>query len=79
MSAPRCDCDCSKTVTSVIAQPDVEKMASHMTLRDYFAARALQGFCAGQNPTVREVEQQAPLLAKGCYQLADAMLKARHA
>lgn len=42
------------------------------TMRDYFAARALQGFIAyGYNA------DQAEAVAKSCYCLADAMLKER--
>jgi hypothetical protein len=44
-----------------------------MSLRDYFAAKAMQGFCAhgGSGP----ITQQA--LAEFAYQLADAMLAER--
>ena len=41
-----------------------------MTLRDYFAAKAMQGFCAGNSTNVQEI-------AKAAYIVADAMLKAR--
>lgn len=41
-----------------------------MTLRDYFAAKALQGHCPSIPP------EQA---AKRAYEYADAMLKAREA
>lgn len=43
-----------------------------MTLRDYFAAKALQGIMACNG--VYENEKQ---LAQWCYEQADAMLKAR--
>ena len=43
-----------------------------MTLRDYFAARALQGFCA--SPTGMEWANNR--LAAEAYDLADAMLDA---
>ncbi len=52
-----------------------------MTLRDYFAAMAMQGFCS--NPTwlknVREGfdESVAVSVAIGAYEQADAMLAAR--
>jgi hypothetical protein len=44
-----------------------------MSLRDFFAAKAMQGFCAhgGSGP----ITQQA--LAEFAYQLADAMLAER--
>ena len=46
-----------------------------MTLRDYFAAKALQGICA--HPDTWGI--QTPLIiAKECYTLADAMLEARN-
>jgi hypothetical protein len=45
-----------------------------MTLRDYFAAKALEGMCAGQQSKMFSDQDH---LAKGAYLLADAMLKAR--
>lgn len=46
-----------------------------MTLRDYFAAKALQGICAHPDTW----GMQTPLvIAKECYTLADAMLEARN-
>lgn len=58
-----------------------------MTLRDYFAAKALQGLCA--NPggpfQVNDMSGWAIVncelddIAKESYKLADAMLKAREA
>lgn len=45
-----------------------------MTMRDYFAARCLQGMCTWR--AMREVEQQEEA-AELAYSLADAMLKAR--
>lgn len=44
-----------------------------MSLRDYFAAKALQGMCA--DPTTAGTNGMD--LAEECYQLADAMLVAR--
>jgi hypothetical protein len=41
-----------------------------MTLRDYFAAKAMQGLCSGNNTNAKEIAQAA-------YIVADAMLKAR--
>ena len=40
-----------------------------MTLRDYFAAKALQGMSAEINDEVRA--------ARWCYEMADAMMEAR--
>lgn len=44
-----------------------------MTLRDYFAAKAMQGFCT-QPPEHFESTQQ---VAEDAYRLADAMIAAR--
>jgi hypothetical protein len=53
--------------------------AVSMTLRDYFAAKAMQAFCS----TLRDVSKhEAPLwnvLANDAYEMADAMMKARGA
>lgn len=48
------------------------KALSGMTLRDYFAAKFMQGVCA--NPD--KLYDDEPL-AKEAYAMADAMLKAR--
>jgi len=45
-----------------------------MTLRDYFAAKAVQGLLAG---TLKSSDTS--LIACDCYAMADAMLKARQA
>lgn len=58
-------------------------MHEGMTLRDYFAAKAIQimwdaydkGYCGLNNQDAPNVE----IIAKGAYSLADAMLKAREA
>ena len=42
-----------------------------MTLRDYFAAKAMQGLLAS------DVEASMPEFARRSYQMADEMLKAR--
>ncbi|SOY65632.1 Gp38 [Cupriavidus phytorum] len=48
---------------------------SGMTLRDYFAAKAMQGLCANNG-----YNQHSPAtLANEAYGMADAMLKAREA
>lgn len=44
-----------------------------MTLRDYFAAKALQGMCA--DPSTAGTHGKD--LCEECYKLADAMLAAR--
>ena len=45
-----------------------------MTLRDYFAAKAMQGLV--ENANWRGMPEDA--LAKAAYNMADAMLKARN-
>jgi len=50
-------------------------MAEGMDLRDYFAARALQGFCNSRSHV--DLKGHAIASAKVAYELADAMLKAR--
>lgn len=46
-----------------------------LSLRDYFAGMALQGYLAGRNNDDRDTHR--PEVAFSCYQYADAMLKAR--
>ena len=45
-----------------------------MTLRDYFAAKAMQGLLAGKLKTTNMT-----VIAGECYAMADFMLKAREA
>ncbi len=45
---------------------------SGMTLRDYFAAKAMQSLMLAA-----KTSQDVDLLSKGAYQMADAMLKER--
>ena len=52
--------------------------ALSMTLRDYFAAKAMQGFIAYATAKGIYVPPDNEL-ASASYQLADAMLKAREA
>ena len=49
-----------------------------MTLRDYFAAKAMQGMLACSNLDAK-LKADAGLIATSAYQFADAMLKAREA
>lgn len=44
-----------------------------MTLRDYFAAKAMQGFCTRPPEDVADMR----LVAEQAYELADAMLAER--
>ena len=53
---------------------DARTMLSGMSLRDYFAAKAMQGFMANKsNPMHYQPETDA----QWAYMIADAMLKAR--
>ncbi len=54
---------------------DVTEMTPGMSLRDYFAADALNGFLA--NPKCYGGASTPALFARDAYMLADAMLKAR--
>lgn len=45
---------------------------SGMTLRDYFAAKALQGWLSSEDDTMDKYE-----LARWCYEMADMMLFVR--
>jgi hypothetical protein len=47
---------------------------SGMTLRDYFAAKAMQGVISATEPLIKIDEQH---LAMWSYKMADAMLKQR--
>jgi hypothetical protein len=58
------------------AQLDKRRVMQGMTLRDYFAAKAMQGFMA--SPLLK-VELGEYATALNAYKVADAMLKAREA
>jgi hypothetical protein len=63
--------------TATLAQ----KTEGGMTLRDYFAAKAMQSTLA-DNSYVERTETPAEwlaIVAKASYEMADAMLKARDA
>jgi hypothetical protein len=53
----------------------VKDRPDDLTLRDYFAAAALQGWCAGD--TKEWDISSEKIRATACYKLADEMLKAR--
>lgn len=48
-----------------------------MTLRDYFAAKAMQGILANPGQLDNITESNAAWVVKDAYLMADAMLKAR--
>jgi hypothetical protein len=50
-----------------------------MTLRDYFAAKAMQGFIASPRDTPDGRDATDTYYAKCAYLVADAMMKAREA
>lgn len=63
---------------SFIERDDVYAYHSGMTLRDYFAAKALQGICAsGPSPDWASHGWTSAKLAAEAYDLADAILKER--
>lgn len=53
------------------------KSVGGMSLRDYFAAAALQGALAGRNAAIKTAIENAGEVSKQCFLLADAMLKER--
>jgi hypothetical protein len=62
------------------AAPDVDGFMSTrgMTLRDYFAAKAMQGYCASIGIVAASAPTDADM-ARYAYDLADAMLEVRSA
>jgi hypothetical protein len=54
-----------------------DMQAQGMTLRDYFAAKALQGLLADQAPYDEITFDISEVYARISYEYADAMLKAR--
>ena len=54
-----------------------------MSLRDYFAAKAMQGICANPDdihvPEDETYDQYVDEISRSAYKIADAMLKARQA
>lgn len=58
----------------------VTGLTGGMTLRDYFAAKAMQGMLANTDATDETLHRQGflfPILAANAYELADAMLAER--
>jgi len=51
---------------------DGERVYFGMTLRDYFAAKAMQGFCMAS-----EADDDVEVIPELSYAMADAMLRAR--
>lgn len=66
----------TNTGGSAFPRPGDFNPQTGMTLRDYFAAKAMQGFMANKdNPMYFQPEHDAAW----AYTIADAMLKARNA
>ena len=57
--------------------PRLHTTKEGMTLRDYFAAKAMVFYFAG--PDAKVISKQPDDIARWCYIMADAMLKAREA
>ena len=55
-------------------EAEAQRLAMGMTLRDYFAAKAMQGFAADPQAAWKD---GADGMARCAYAWADAMLKAR--
>jgi hypothetical protein len=64
-------------------QPHPDPFSHGMTLRDYFAAKALQGMFAnpadGHENYDLNYEDYTKEIARCAYKMADAMMKAREA
>jgi hypothetical protein len=77
----------SDTNTGGQAFPQAEPIANEfhpkygsdrgMTLRDYFAAKAMPSALAGAKLPPETWSEALPLIADFAYQMADAMIKAR--
>ena len=57
----------------IISEAHEHVIATGMTLRDYFAAKAMQGYLANTNDGFDTIEEAANF----CYKWADAMLAER--
>ena len=55
---------------------EIVKLESSLSLRDYFAAKAMQGLLAAQVHGFNDRPAKGPF-ASMAYEMADAMLKAR--
>ena len=68
----------TKEPTEQKEKPKGGQLLETIDLRDYFAAKAMQGIFAGVFPIVKE-EDPLTTVARAAYAQADAMLKAREA
>lgn len=65
--------DTKNTGGPAFPTPNLDWDVYGMTLRDYFAAKAMQGMVASGAPDPAMYEH----VARKCYMMADALLKAR--
>jgi hypothetical protein len=63
----------------VVAEHESHVLEIGMTLRDYFAAKAMQGWLTTYTGDVTCFMVSTTAVAKFSYQMADSMLKAREA
>ena len=54
-----------------------KRIQSGMTLRDYFAAKAMNAFVANSNILKTAVRADVDAVAREAYRFADAMIRAR--
>jgi hypothetical protein len=59
------------------AFPAERNLTQGMTLRDYFAAKAMQGLITSRHTDYENGWYDEERLASSAYQMADAMLEAR--
>jgi predicted O-linked N-acetylglucosamine transferase (SPINDLY family) len=57
-------------------RPELVAESQGLSIRDYFAAKAMQGIIAAKMPITKEMDCCAAV-SKAAYMQADAMLKAR--
>lgn len=69
-----CEMDLYAGVTKPGSPLTAKVLKSGMTLRDYFAGQALAGYISHQLPDIDYVDY----VSRECYEIADAMLKARN-
>lgn len=66
-------------MTPVPLQYFTKDHAVSMTLRDYFAAKAMQGICTSKDEAGVLLNHGYEWIASEAYKIADAMMKARGA
>ena len=69
----------NNTNTGGPAFPTHLNLTQGMTLRDYFAAKAMQAIIANSDQTSIAFDEVGGWVGKYSYEVADAMLKAREA